>query len=70
MKPILAQLMSSDGQRPPRFRIAPQSAHRVDLAAMFADGRDEWAGQVQLTANNRLVTYIVKHRLDDLDRTR
>jgi hypothetical protein len=65
MKPILSQLLTQDGRRPPRLRIPAQSAVRVDLAEVIAPDEEEWLGQVQLTANNRLVTYIVKHSLRD-----
>lgn len=64
-KPVLAQLLPSDGQRPARQRIPAMGVRRLDLAALLADRREEWIGQVQLTANNRLITYIVKHSLAD-----
>ncbi|MEZ5670402.1 MAG: hypothetical protein R3F55_23810 [Alphaproteobacteria bacterium] len=64
-KPVLAQLLASDGQRPARQRVPALGVHRLDLGTMLAEGRDEWIGQVQLTANNRLITHIVKHSLSD-----
>jgi len=65
MKPIVAELLASDGTRPARKRIPAQSVIRLDLAELIADRAATWLGQVQLTANNRLVTYIVKHSLGD-----
>lgn len=65
MRPILAELLASDGTRPPRQRIPAQSVVRLDLSELVAGQAARWLGQVQLTANNRLVTYIVKHSLGD-----
>ena len=32
-----------------------------DRAALIAPNDDKWSGQIQLTANNRVITPIVKH---------
>lgn len=63
--PALAQFLSSDGQRPKRKNVPAMSALKVDLAELLAANQDEWIGQIQLTASNRLITYIVKHALSD-----
>lgn len=68
MKPVLCQVLASDGQQPSRIRIAAQSVVKIDLANLLAPDAPSWMGQIQLTANNRLVTYIVKHSLSDPDR--
>lgn len=67
-KPILAALMTDDGHRPPRVRIEAQSVRLVDVGDIVGAGTRHWTGQVQLTASNRLGTYIVKHALADPSR--
>lgn len=64
-KAILAQILTSDGRRLPKLRIAPMSDCVVDLADLIAPDESEWLGQLQLTANNRVITHIVKHSLSD-----
>lgn len=65
MKPILAQIVTSDGRRLPRHRISAQSSACLDLAELIAPDEEQWIGQIQLTANNRLATHIVKRSLAD-----
>jgi len=64
-KPIVAQIRTSDGRKLKKTRIAAQSALNINLSDLLQDGEDKWAGQVQLTANNRLITFTFKHRFDD-----
>lgn len=64
-KPILAQVLTSDGRRPKRLRVESMSARMVDLADLIAPEEQVWRGQIQLTANNRVMTHIVKHSLAD-----
>jgi len=64
-KPILAQILTNDGRRPARLRVEPMSDRMVDLAELIAPDEHEWLGQLQLTANNRVITHIVKHSLSD-----
>lgn len=64
-RPVLASIRSHDGQQLPRMKIPPQSGRRVDLSFLLAEEATEWVGRVQLTANNRLVVYDVKHSLRD-----
>lgn len=64
-KAILARILTQDHADLPRIRIDPMSVAMVSLADLVAPAGGEWLGQVQLTANNRLVTYIVKHSLAD-----
>ena len=62
-KAILARILTQDRADLPRIRIDPMSVVTVSLADLIAPAGGEWMGQIQLTANNRLVTYIVKHSL-------
>ena len=64
-KPILARILTHERSDLPRIRIDPMAVVSVNLADWIAPGDDVWMGQIQLTANNRLVTYIVKHSLAD-----
>jgi hypothetical protein len=64
-KAILARVLTQDRADLPRIRIDPLSVVTVNLAEVLSPAGGEWLGQVQLTANNRLVTYIVKHSLAD-----
>ncbi len=64
-KPILAQILTNDGRRPARLRIEPMTDRMINLAELIAPGEAEWLGQIQLTANNRVITHIVKHSLSD-----
>ena len=64
-KPILAKILTDDGRRFSRLRVKPMAARMIDLAALISPDRPRWLGQIQLTANNRLLTHIVKHSLVD-----
>jgi len=41
------------------------SVRRVDLAQLLEVGEWRWRGRLQLTANNRLITFDVKHSFAD-----
>lgn len=64
-KAILARILTQDRTNLPRIRIDPMSVAAINLADFIAPAGSEWLGQIQITANNRLVTYIVKHSLTD-----
>lgn len=65
LKAILARVTSFDGRHLKRLRVAPQSVLPVPLEQLLANDERRWKGQIQLTANNRLVTYIAWHSLAD-----
>ncbi|MBT5859651.1 MAG: hypothetical protein HOH89_00690 [Alphaproteobacteria bacterium] len=64
-KPLLATIMSNDGRRLPRKKVGARSAVQLPLVDLLRDDEDEWIGQIQLTANNRVIAYDVKHSLAD-----
>ena len=64
-KTVVARIASHDGRALERIRVPAESARRIDLAGLMGDGETAWRGRIQLTANNRLVTYNVKHSLSD-----
>lgn len=65
-RPILAKVSTHDGRQLPRIRVQPECALNVDLSELLEAGEDRWAGHVQVTANNRLVTFSLKHSMRDI----
>ncbi len=37
----------------------------INLAELIAPDEPRWMGRIQLTANNRVITHIVKHSISD-----
>lgn len=64
-RPVLARIAGHDGRQMPRLKVAPLSARMIALAAMLQPDEDTWLGQIQLSANNRVIAFSVKHDLDD-----
>jgi hypothetical protein len=64
-KTVVARIAGHDDRALERVRVPAESARRVDLSALLREGETAWRGRIQLTANNRLVTYNVKHSLAD-----
>ena len=64
-KAVLAKIQTADGRALPRLRVPPMSVRRVDLARLLEEGERRWRGRLQLTANNRLITFDVKHSFAD-----
>jgi hypothetical protein len=67
LKPIVAEIVALGHQKLPRIRIAPLTVKRIDLATLVPEGARAWQGAIQLSANNRLVTQIVKHSAKNPD---
>jgi len=65
-RPIVARIATRDGRQLPRLRVEPESALNVQLSALLEDGEESWAGHIQVTANNRLVTFSIKHSMKDI----
>ena len=64
-QPVVYQILASDGQASKRNRVPARSARFFRFSDFVNDHEDEWLGQVQITANNRLITFTVKHSLSD-----
>ncbi|MBT5414124.1 MAG: hypothetical protein HOH66_07980 [Rhodospirillaceae bacterium] len=64
-KPVLARIQAHDGRDTGRVRVPAMAARRIDLSTLLAPDETRWAGRIQMTANNRLVVYNVKHSLAD-----
>lgn len=58
---IIAKILTHDGRRIERIRIRPRAARLVRLDGLLADGETAWQGRLQLSANNRVITYDLKH---------
>ena len=65
-KPILAEIRTADGRKMGRKRIGAECVSNVDLSQLLTQNETSWRGQIQLTANNRLITFSIKHRLGDV----
>ena len=64
-RPILANIKSSDKRSLPRLRIPAESVKNVDLSHFLEPEENTWMGEIQLTANNRLITFSIKHDYSD-----
>jgi len=64
-RPIVATVKTADGRALPRIRIPALSARDVALAPLMREGEQEWVGQIQISATNRVICFIAKHSLTD-----
>lgn len=65
-KPILCSVITMDGRKLPRLRIPALSARYLQLESILQENEAAWAGEIQLTANNRVITFDIKHALSDI----
>ncbi len=65
LRPVLVRVVSSDEREPLKLRVPPQSVRVVPLVDFLREGEDQWLGRIQLTANNRLITFHTRHSLAD-----
>jgi hypothetical protein len=63
VRAINARVLTPDGRELKGIRVEPKSCAHVMLSALLRDGEDRWLGQIQLTANNRLIVFHIKHSL-------
>ena len=64
-KAVIAQIRTYDGVESERLRVSPMSVRNFDLASLLLRERDEWRGHIQLFANNRIISFNIKHSLND-----
>ncbi len=64
-KVVVAQVAGSNGRRMRNVRVPSLSVRNVRLDGLLSEDQTSWRGRVQITANNRVVTFDVKHRLSD-----
>jgi hypothetical protein len=65
LKPIVAKVTTNDGRTFPRVRIPAESARNLRIADIMEPHERRWVGDIQVTANNRVVLYDFKHKLSD-----
>jgi hypothetical protein len=58
---VVYQIVTKEGRKSPRRRLDPMTARYFRLEELMSDDETNWITQIQLTASNRLLTYIVKH---------
>jgi len=64
-KAIMVRIISNDGRSLDRLKVMPMSASNVPLIRLLKEGENSWIGQIQLTANNRLITFVTYHSIRD-----
>ena len=47
------------------LRVSAMSVRNVDLASLLLRDEDSWRGHIQLFANNRIITFNIKHSMMD-----
>ncbi len=67
MKAVIGNVLTHDQRSIRRIKVPPSSARRVDLSQLLHEDEERWRGRLQFTANNRLVTFNVKHSLANPD---
>lgn len=63
--PLVASVKTHDDRTIKRIKVPSECARYIPLGQILRDDENEWIGQVQLTASNRVVTFIAKHDMDD-----
>lgn len=64
-KTILASILGYGDRSINNIKIPARSVRRISLEALLRSDERRFSGQVQLTANNRLITYDIRHSLAD-----
>ena len=64
-RPIIANVHSDTAGEIRRIRVEPNSAVHVPLDRVLKDSGAAWSGQIQVSASNRVITYIIKHSFAD-----
>lgn len=62
-KVVSARIFTCDGRALGPLKVQPASVRLIRLADLLRPDETSWAGQLQLTANNRVVTYVMMHSL-------
>jgi len=60
---VVYQVVTREGRKSPRRRLDPMSARYFHFEELMSDDETNWITQIQLTANNRLLTFTVKHSI-------
>jgi hypothetical protein len=65
LRPVLVRIATHDGREPIKMRVPPQSVRPVPLVQLLRQNESRWLGRLQITANNRLITFHIRHSLAD-----
>ncbi|MDJ0893599.1 MAG: hypothetical protein QNJ92_00540 [Alphaproteobacteria bacterium] len=65
LRAVMARVVTPDDRSIERIKVPPQSARSIPLEQLLSPDERVWVSQIQLTANNRLITYISWHSLED-----
>jgi hypothetical protein len=60
-RPINIAVRTHDGRDLQRQRVAPLSAVLVSLEPLLKPDEGRWTGRIQITANNRVLLYHIRH---------
>lgn len=64
-KSITVSVRSHDGRELPRCRVAPLAGAMLPLEPLLLPEETRWTGRIQITANNRVLLYHLRHRFGD-----
>ena len=64
-KPLKAGIVTAENGAISGIRVPPLSTRMISLEALLKADTRRWAGQIQITATNRVITFDVKHSLRD-----
>ncbi len=65
LRPVLVRIVADDDRPPLKMRVPPHSVRPIALIDFLRPGEQRWLGRIQLTANNRLITFHIRHSLKD-----
>lgn len=61
-KPILAKVVTMDGREIKLIKVNALTCKQINLRDLFKNkDENEWKGHIQITANNRVIVYNLKH---------
>lgn len=64
-RPVMVRIVADDDRPALKLRVPPQSVRPVALIDFLRPNEACWLGRLQLTANNRLITFHIRHSLKD-----
>jgi hypothetical protein len=63
--PIVIKINAEGGRSIRGIKVQPKSVRRISLEQLLRKDETKWMGQIQITANNRIVSTSCKHSLSD-----
>lgn len=62
---IVARIDTYDGRSLTRIRVPSLSARIIPLIDLLKDEEDSWFGRIQISANNRVITFDLQHSITE-----